>query len=205
VISIPALILISSIGKHQLFHLIGCSTDTFLAMGIIWAYQSCLPGLSGLYSSVPLAVGTAYYVSSLGANILLTILIISRLLIHRKAVTNVLPEGYAKQYLSVTAIIVESAVLYSVFALAFVISYALNNPVNQLFMILGSTCQVRGRSEMCACCNHIVLEANRRVYDHIKSCSGTRLAVQYADEGNSIRAFFQYTFQHIASCSPDDL
>lgn len=192
-ISIPALILISSIGEYQLFRLIGGSTDTFLAMGIIWAYQSCLPGLTGMYSSVPLAVGTAYYVSSLAANILLTILIISRLLIHRRQVSNVLPEGYAKQYLSITGIIIESAGLYSVFALAFVISYALKNPVNQVFMILGSTCQVRGHSEMHACRNHAVLEANRRVYDYIKSCAGTRLASQYADEGNKIRAF-QYTF-----------
>lgn len=96
-----------------------------------------------MYSTVPLAVGTAYYVASLCANVFLTTLIIVRLLLHRKVVSEVLPEGYAKQYSSIAAIVVESALLYSIFALAFVISYALNNPINQVFMSLGSACQVR--------------------------------------------------------------
>ncbi|KAF8351033.1 hypothetical protein F5887DRAFT_935605 [Amanita rubescens] len=124
IISFPALVLLSSV-----------------ALGIIWAYRSCQPGLSGMYSSYPLVIGTIYYAGSLGANIVLTTLIIFRLLLHRSTVSKTLPDEYARPYSTVVAIVVESALLYTIFALAFVISYALNNPINQVFMCMGSACQ----------------------------------------------------------------
>lgn len=99
-----------------------------------------------MYSSYPLVIGTIYYAGSLAANIVLTTLIISRLLLHRRALLKTLPEEYTKPYSLVVAIVVESALLYTTFALAFVISYACNNPINQLFMCLGSACQVRRTS-----------------------------------------------------------
>ena len=108
----------------------------------MWAYQSSRPGLS-LYSQLSVKIGTAYYATSLGVNLLLTILIITRLLLYRKAVLKSLPAGYTKHYVSVATIIVESVLLYSIFALAFIITYALNNPMNQIFLYMGSACQVR--------------------------------------------------------------
>ncbi|KAF8690389.1 hypothetical protein AX14_002949 [Amanita brunnescens Koide BX004] len=111
-----------------------------LVLGVMWAYLSSRPGLS-LYSKLPLAIGTAYYVTSLGVNLLLTILIITRLLLYRRAVSKSLPAGYTNHYLSVATIVVESVLLYSIFALAFIITYALNNPMNQIFMYMGSACQ----------------------------------------------------------------
>ena len=45
-------------------------------------------------------------------------------------------------YLSLLAIIVESAALYSVFALIFLITYAINDPVNQIFLAFASFTQV---------------------------------------------------------------
>jgi hypothetical protein len=118
-------------------------------LGVLWTYQSSQPGLS-LYSTLPLDIGTAYYATSLGVNILLTALIILRLLLHRRAVLRILPADYTKNYLSVTAIVVESVVLYSIFALAFIITYAINNPMNQVFMYMGSACQVRIALVICA-------------------------------------------------------
>lgn len=37
---------------------------------------------------------------------------------------------------------IESAALYSIFALVFIITYALNNPINQVFMGVASFVQV---------------------------------------------------------------
>ena len=108
----------------------------------MWAYQSSRPGLS-LYSQLSIEIGTAYYVTSLGVNLLLTILIITRLLLYRRAVLKSLPAGYTKHYISVATIVVESVFFYSVFALAFIITYALKIPMNQIFMYMGSACQVR--------------------------------------------------------------
>ncbi|KAF8634971.1 hypothetical protein AX15_000694 [Amanita polypyramis BW_CC] len=113
---------------------------TSFVLGTIWTLQSSQPGLS-LYSAAPIAFGTAYYVTSLSVNIFVTILIILRLTLHRRAILDALPPDYAKHYLSLATIVVESAALYSVFALAFIISYAANNPINQIFLTLASTCQ----------------------------------------------------------------
>ncbi|KAF8697250.1 hypothetical protein AX14_001415 [Amanita brunnescens Koide BX004] len=123
VLSVPVIVLLSS-----------------FVLGLMWTYQSSQPGLS-LYSQLPLDIGTAYYATSLGVNVLLTALIILRLLLHRRAVLRILPADYTKHYLSVTTIVVESVMFYSIFALGFIITYAIDNPINQVFMYLGSACQ----------------------------------------------------------------
>jgi len=110
------------------------------AMGTLWTLQSSKPGLS-FYSALPLAYGTAYYALSLGVNILLTLLITLRLLMHRRRILATLPEDHAKDYVSLVTIIVESAALYSVFALIFLITYALDNPTNQIFLGVGHSTQ----------------------------------------------------------------
>lgn len=110
------------------------------AMGTLWTLQSSQPGLS-LYSKLPMAYGTSYYIVSLSVNIILTILITIRLLLHRRTVTASLSDDHAKQYLSLAAIMIESAALYSVFALIFIITYAINNPLNQIFLGVASSAQ----------------------------------------------------------------
>ena len=111
-------------------------------MGTLWTLQSSQPGLS-LYSALPLAYGTSYYVISLSVNIILTILITIRLLLFRRQVASALSPEYGKQYVSLATIIIESAAIYSLFALLFIISYAVNNPINQIFLTLASISQVR--------------------------------------------------------------
>jgi hypothetical protein len=114
---------------------------SFLAMGTLWTLQSSQPGLS-LYSKLPLAYGVSYQAISLSVNVILTILITIRLLMHRRTIMNSLPEDHAKQYISLATIIVESAALYSVFAVIFLITYAVNNPINQIFLSVASSSQV---------------------------------------------------------------
>ncbi|KIL60271.1 hypothetical protein M378DRAFT_47309, partial [Amanita muscaria Koide BX008] len=110
------------------------------ALGLAWSLVSSLSDFPP-YSKIPLALGTSYYVTSLTVNIVITILIILRLALHRRAILQALSPDYAKQYLSLAAIIVESAALYSVFALAFIISYAFGNPINQIILPLASSSQ----------------------------------------------------------------
>lgn len=110
-------------------------------MGTLWTLQSSQPGLS-LYSALPMAYGTSYYVISLSVNILLTILITVRLVMYRRKISKILPSLDGNHYLSLAAIFVESAALYSIIALAFIISYAVNNPINQIFLSMASSAQV---------------------------------------------------------------
>lgn len=115
--------------------------DGLVVMGTLWTLQSSQPGLS-LYSALPMAYGTSYYAISLGINIILTILITLRLVMYRRSIMSRLPAEYAAHYVSLAAIIVESAAIYSVFAILFLITYAVNNPTNQVLLAFASSAQV---------------------------------------------------------------
>jgi len=116
-----------------------CTLASF-AMGTLWTLQSSQPGLS-LYSKLPMAFGTSYYIISLSINIMLTILITIRLLMYRRIVAASLSPDHAKHYLSLAAILFESAALYSVLAIMFIVTYAINNPLNQIFLGVASSAQ----------------------------------------------------------------
>ena len=112
-------------------------------MGTLWALQSSQPGLS-FYSPLPQAYGTSSYAISLGCNIVMTALIMTRLLIYRRTIMRSLGRSteHARGYTSLATIVVESASLYSVFAILFAITYALDNPMNQIFFSLANSAQV---------------------------------------------------------------
>jgi hypothetical protein len=61
---------------------------------------------------------------------------------YRRMILNVLPEEHARHYVSLATIMVESAALYSVLALIFIITYAISNPLNQVFLSAASPAQV---------------------------------------------------------------
>jgi len=112
-------------------------------MGTLWTLQSSQPGLS-FYSALPLVYGTSYYAISLGSNIVLTVLIMARLLIYRRTITRSmgLSTEHTRDYTSLATIVVESASLYSVFAILFLITYGINNPMNQIFIVIANSAQV---------------------------------------------------------------
>lgn len=111
-------------------------------MGTLWTIRSSQPGLS-LYSTEPLALGTSYYTISLAVNILLTTLIIARLFMHRRQVLQSLPEEYGRYYVSLASIFVESAALYSVFAIVFLIMYATGSPATHILLAIAGASHVR--------------------------------------------------------------
>ncbi|KAJ8489310.1 hypothetical protein ONZ45_g13630 [Pleurotus djamor] len=123
VVAFPALVLVAS-----------------FIMGTLWTLQSSQPGLS-FYSALPMAYGTSYFTISLGVNVIMTILISVRLFIYRYKLRNTLGEEHLKNYVSLHIIIVESAALYSVFALLFLITYAINHPTNQVFLSFATVSQ----------------------------------------------------------------
>jgi len=133
----------TSAGRLTAFAVVAFPALMILAsfvLGTLWTLQSSQPGLS-LYSALPQAYGTSYYAVSLSINIILTILIVIRLLLYRREIRSLLPEEPAWHYVSLSAIIVESAALYSFLALIFIISYATGNPINQIFLGGASSAQ----------------------------------------------------------------
>ncbi|VDC04348.1 unnamed protein product [Peniophora sp. CBMAI 1063] len=109
-------------------------------MGTLWTLQSSQPGLS-FYSALPQAYGISYYAISLSINVILTFLIVGRLLQYRASIMKSLPAAHAKHYLSLATVLVESAALYSMFAICFLVTYAVNNGINQIFLGLAQAAQ----------------------------------------------------------------
>ena len=62
----------------------------------------------------------------------------------RRAHAAHLPPEHTQHYLSLATLIVESAALYSAFAIAFLVSYALDAPINQIWLGFAQAAQVRG-------------------------------------------------------------
>ena len=109
-------------------------------MGIIWTIQSGQPSLSPT-----LTYGVAHFSLSLGSNIVLTILIVIRLLLYRRRLMESLPAQHSEHYMSLLTIIVESAALTCVFALLFLVTFIILDPVAHIFMVITSSVQVRRR------------------------------------------------------------
>ncbi|KAF7362361.1 hypothetical protein MVEN_00582800 [Mycena venus] len=109
-------------------------------MGTLWTLESSQPTLS-IYSAVPMAYGTSYYAVSFSVNIILSLLIIGRLLFYRRNLLENFTAEYGTHYISLVTIFVESATLYSVFTILFLITYTVNNPTNQVWLVVGSASQ----------------------------------------------------------------
>lgn len=112
----------------------------------------------------------SYYVISLTVNIIITILIIIRLLMYRRTILDVLPKEHARHYVSIATIMVESAALYSVLALIFIITYAVNNPMNQIFLTAASCAQVCIPNSFSQIPVFIFEIANCWLFDHLSPC-----------------------------------
>ncbi|TCD68583.1 hypothetical protein EIP91_010372 [Steccherinum ochraceum] len=121
---VPLFLFIASVGQSRLF-------NSLLR----------LTGLKGLQSNVVSLTRTAHpsreynmAAHDIALNIMLTLLIVGHLLRVRHKVLKT--TQVQVPYLTVSAMLIEAAFLYTAFALAFLIPYAMGNPVNILFFSL---------------------------------------------------------------------
>ncbi|KAJ7123513.1 hypothetical protein C8R44DRAFT_538714, partial [Mycena epipterygia] len=124
---------------------------------LIWSYDyrlSIFPGLmfmGSIASSIALIIsvtrsgdtfwsarslhfGIVYWSLSLSLNIILTGSIVTRIRIVRHRVRKLLGSEHSAQYLSVTAMLIESAALYAIWSLVFLICYARNTPLQNILL-----------------------------------------------------------------------
>jgi hypothetical protein len=81
---------------------------------------------------------------SLGMNNLVTLLIVARLMLYRRRINQALPSNSnGAQYVSLAAMVFESAAIYSVFSLLFLVPFTMGHPLSQLFIQALSPVQVR--------------------------------------------------------------
>ncbi|EJD45507.1 hypothetical protein AURDEDRAFT_137206 [Auricularia subglabra TFB-10046 SS5] len=113
---------------------------TFLgssALSCVAVYQVTTPG-QRLFSSITLQFMLPYFSMSMGLNILVTLLISARLLLARHRIRSVLGAEHTKVYISITAMLVESAALYSLFSCIFIATYSINDALFNVFLPLHS-------------------------------------------------------------------
>ncbi|OJT05496.1 hypothetical protein TRAPUB_3689 [Trametes pubescens] len=103
-------------------------------LGVLWILVCAHPELSTRLST-PLTLGTAYCAVSLVLNIVLTGLITFRLPAYRKAHTKLVPADHGGQYLSLVAIVIESAAIVLTVGVAFTVLFRLNNPGQSSFFV----------------------------------------------------------------------
>jgi hypothetical protein len=134
----------------MLVHVVGCifqavsyvsfTQPPILVLGLLWLLQ--------ISASSPFAKSTGsvnwtipYLSASLGLNIIITLAIVVRLWIYRRRATQSLGPGYGSEFTSISAIMVESAALYSFFSLLFLASFAAQSSISTIF--LQSLCQIQ--------------------------------------------------------------
>lgn len=114
------------------------------AMSIMWLIQISSPSSSPFQTSATNAINWTepYLFLSLALNIVLTILIVSRLLLHRHKLRRLLGAKHGSDYTSIASLIVESSALYSSFSLLFLIPFALNSALANIFLQALSQVQI---------------------------------------------------------------
>jgi len=96
----------------------------------------------GFFSQTTVNFGLPYFAVSLALNIILTILIVVRMLSQRNKGRLIFGEEYGNHYTSVSTIFIESAALYCLFAILLLITYALGNPINQIWLGISPAMQM---------------------------------------------------------------
>ncbi|KAL0954452.1 hypothetical protein HGRIS_003428 [Hohenbuehelia grisea] len=115
-----------------------------IGMGILWIAQISAPNSSLWSSTVVNTINftTPYFWIGFSLNILATAAIVGRLLMHRRNISHAMGGNYGLQYVSLAAIIVESALLYSAFLLMFLVPYTMDHPVQNAFLQLFGEAQM---------------------------------------------------------------
>lgn len=85
-----------------------------------------------LFEGGSLFWGILTFSLSLSLNILATLIIVARLMVYRFRVVGVLGSTHALHYISIAAMITESAAIISIFSVPLIVSFALESPLSAL-------------------------------------------------------------------------
>ncbi|TCD67459.1 hypothetical protein EIP91_012376 [Steccherinum ochraceum] len=123
VMVIPTLLLLASIATSCLF-----------------AYETVSP--SGFFSKITANFALPYFALSLSLNILLTIMIVFKMSIQKLKGRAIFGEQYGRHYTSISTMFIESAALYCLFSILLLITYAMNHPINQIWLGISPSIQM---------------------------------------------------------------
>lgn len=102
----------------------------------------------GLWQTTTVQFGVAYWSTTVATNLLLTLAIVTRLVWMRHRLRVVMGASTTSPYLSVGAMLIESAALYSAIAIGFIITFARNSPINILLLPIVGQASVRSTDHL---------------------------------------------------------
>ncbi|TFY51176.1 hypothetical protein EVG20_g11127 [Dentipellis fragilis] len=108
------------------------------AMAVITVVDSAFPG-SSIFAGKSTQFVIAWISLTAGLNVILTVLISTRLLMMRSVARSILPAGVRAQYTSIVAILVESALPFSLLGIGLIVTYAKDTPVEVAFVCVWGT------------------------------------------------------------------
>ena len=119
-----------------------CRTNACLVSSVTILARISQPGASlWQYTSVDFAL--IFWSCSISLTIFLRLCIVAKLMLMRRRIRAVMGQDFTSPYISIAAVLVESAVLYSVVALAFIVTYARGSNINFLVIRVLGQVQVR--------------------------------------------------------------
>jgi len=104
-----------------------------LAFGILELYVSGTPN-ANFFVGLAAHIAVTYAATSIGLNVLVTCLICGRILFYARFAQKQLGQAIAETYFSIAAIIIESALPYTLCGVAFLVSFGLNSEISILFL-----------------------------------------------------------------------
>jgi len=98
----------------------------------------CVPGIT-LWSTISINLAIPYWAISIALNVIITACITTKLLYMRYQMRQI-SVGSGSEYISITSMMIESAAIYTANGLIFLVSYAVNSPIQNLALpVLGQT------------------------------------------------------------------
>ncbi|KAF9480756.1 hypothetical protein BDN70DRAFT_804686 [Pholiota conissans] len=104
-----------------------------LAMGFMFIIQNSLPNGS-LWADGEIQFALPYFVLSVSMSIIATSIMILRMLLFKRKLQSILGKSHTSPYTSVSAILVESCALYATFSIIFIVLFAINHPIQYVFL-----------------------------------------------------------------------
>lgn len=109
-----------------------------MSMALVTLYQSAVPG-SHFFRGNTVRFGVPWAALSVALNIVVTALITYQLMRCRKQLKRILPEDALRMYTGVSAILIESALPFSILGILFAITYGKNMDVGPAFLFVWAT------------------------------------------------------------------
>ena len=110
-------------------------------MQILFVFETANPS-AGFFSSQTVNFVIPCFSISLSLNIILTIMIVGQMIRCRRRGQKLFGSSYGDHYGSISSIFVESAAIYCLCSTILLITYAVDHPINQIWLAIGPAVQV---------------------------------------------------------------